>query len=106
MSDITISESGDYFYIMQGDSDENCWPQYKEAASPDEEMIIRLCQKIIELEKELKNKDRVMQAATIADNEFEELNFNDRTSAAVPLEIMLELREALSSYQSGGWSDD
>lgn len=53
MSDITVSESGDYFYIMQGDSDADCWPQYKEAANPWEEIIIRLCEKVVEQNKQL-----------------------------------------------------
>lgn len=55
-SDLTISESGDYFYIMQGDSDADCWPQYKEAANPDEEMIIRLCREVVEQNKQLEEK--------------------------------------------------
>ena len=47
MSNISVSESGNYFYIMQGDSDADCWPQHKEAKSPEEEIIIRLCEKIL-----------------------------------------------------------
>ena len=62
MSDISISESGDYFYIMQGESDADCWPQYKEAASPDEEMIIRLCKKVIGLQEQLEQLQKLVDA--------------------------------------------
>ena len=61
MSDITISENGEYFYIMQGDSDADCWPQYKEAASTDEEMIIRLCKKVIDLQEQFEQKDKEIE---------------------------------------------
>ena len=52
---LSISESGDYFYIMEGESDLDCWPQYKSAESPCEEMIIRLCRHEQKLQSRVKD---------------------------------------------------
>ena len=55
-NNITVSESGMYYYIMTGPSDLDCWPQrkYPMAAiegplSAEEEIIIGLCEKIVKM---------------------------------------------------------
>ena len=61
---LSISESGDYFYIMEGESDVDCWPQYKQAKSPAEEIIIRLCrheQKLQSRNKELQERIKILE---------------------------------------------
>lgn len=65
-SDITVSKSGEYYYIADGDSDADTWPQFKDDVSPEEEIIIRLCEKVVQLQEDLVLRGKQVEVAVNA----------------------------------------